>query len=208
MAAIRILIVEDEVFIAQDLKACLEKEGFCITGIAYDHAEALSELNKGGIDLVLLDINLEGKQEGITIAESINEQHQIPFLFITSYANSSIVERAKHTKPMGYLVKPYKREDVVAAIRISLYNFAHFSDGFQWKKIEANIGAGIAFTPREKEILRGIYEGLTNQELARNQYVSANTIKTHVKNIYAKLAVHNRAEALIKIRQMLQNSPA
>ena len=203
-----VLIVEDEVLIAQDLKACLEREGLRVQAIAYDYNEAMTELERGGTDLVLLDINLEGRQEGIAIAETINRLYQIPFLFITSYANPSVMELAKHTKPMGYLVKPYKREDVIAAIRIGLHNYAHFSDGFQWNKIEANIGDGISFTPREREILRGIYEGQSNQEIAHHQYVSPNTIKTHVKNIYAKLAVHNRAEALVKIRRMLQNSPA
>ncbi len=206
MSTIRILIVEDEVLIAQDIKACLQKEGFKQATIAYDKQEALDELANQAYDIALLDINLEGRQEGIQIAETINTAYQIPFLFITSYSNASILDMAKQTKPMGYIVKPYKRQDIITALNIALHNFSHFSNGFQWRKLEANLEEGISFTPREKEIVEGIYEGKTNQQLSGEQFVSHNTIKTHIKNIYAKLEVHNRSEALIKIRQMLAGS--
>lgn len=200
MKPIRVLIVEDEVLIAQDIKACLKREGYMVQAIAYDKAEALSELAKRTVDIVLLDINLEGRQEGIDIAKIINQRYKIPFIYLTSYANSSIVNLAKQTHPMGYIVKPYKREDIITSIKIAVHNFSHLPSGFQWKKIEAT---GLSFTPREKEILEGIYEGKSNLQLSKDQFVSNNTIKTHIKNIYSKLAVSNRTEAIIKLRHML-----
>ena len=203
MPSIKVLIIEDEVMIAQDLKACLCKEGFNVNDIAYDKQSALKALVEKKFDIVLLDINLEGRLEGLDIAKKIHLTYHLPFIFLTSYANATIVDQAKQTCPMGYVVKPYKRTDVITTINIALHNFSNFKSSYQWNKIAANLEEGISFTPREQEILKGIYEGLSNQELSQVQFVSTNTIKTHVKNIYSKLSVHNRSDAIIRIRELL-----
>jgi AmiR/NasT family two-component response regulator len=85
---------------------------------------ALHELSSNTPDIVLLDINLGSNIDGIDIAEIINKRYQIPFIYLTSYADRSTVDRAKHTRPMGYIVKPFDERDLFTTLEIALFNFS------------------------------------------------------------------------------------
>jgi CheY-like chemotaxis protein len=100
----RILIVEDEVLIANDLARTLEGMDYAVSAIAYDGNAALKEIATNAPDLVLLDINLGSQPDGIRIAEELQKTHQIPFIFLTSYATEMILDKAKKTQPVGYVV--------------------------------------------------------------------------------------------------------
>lgn len=119
---IKILVVEDELIIAEDISNMLHKMGYAVTGSAMDADEADEMLNKEIPDLVLLDINLGGKRDGITLAAGINTKYQLPIIFITSYTDASTIERAKKVNPANFLVKPFKQEQLHTAIEIALHN--------------------------------------------------------------------------------------
>lgn len=121
---IKILIVEDELIIAEDMANMLEKMGYEVTGNAMDADEAIECLDKQKPDLILLDINLGGKKDGIMLAGEINEKYQVPFIFTTSYTDETTIERAKNVKPVNYLVKPFKPEQLYTAIEIAMFNLA------------------------------------------------------------------------------------
>jgi DNA-binding LytR/AlgR family response regulator len=121
---IKILVVEDELIIAEDLCSMLKKMGYAVTGSAMDADEAISLLDKDCPDLLLLDINLSGKKDGITLAAEINTKYKVPFIFITSYADGDTIERAKKVNPANYLVKPFKSEQLFTAIEIAMFNLA------------------------------------------------------------------------------------
>ena len=121
---IRILIVEDELIIAEDMSNMLSNMGYRITGIAMDFEEALQLIDEQRPDLILLDVNLGGKKDGIHLAEVINDTYHIPFIFTTSYSDTATLERAKKTNPVNYLVKPFKHEQLFTAIEISWHKLA------------------------------------------------------------------------------------
>lgn len=121
---IRILIVEDELIIAEDMSNVLSGMGYEIIGIAMDFEEAITFLNEHKPDLILLDVNLGGKKDGINLAEEINLTFHIPFIFTTSYADKATLERAKKTNPINYLVKPFKHEQLFTAIEIAWHKLA------------------------------------------------------------------------------------
>lgn len=121
---VKILVVEDELIIAEDICNMLTKMGYAVTGSAMDADEAIELLNKDIPDLVLLDINLAGKRDGITLAEEINTKYKVPFIFITSYTDGTTIERAKKVNPANYLVKPFKSEQLYTAIEIAMSNIA------------------------------------------------------------------------------------
>ena len=121
---IKLLIVEDELIIAEDMANMLEKMGYEITGNAMDADEAIGFLNQSKPDLILLDINLGGKRDGITLAAEINEKYQVPFIFTTSYADGATIERAKNVNPINYLVKPFKPDQLYTAIEIAMFNLS------------------------------------------------------------------------------------
>jgi len=122
---IRILIVEDELIIAEDMSNMLSNMGYHITGIAMDFEEALQLIDEQRPDLILLDVNLGGKKDGIHLAEVIHGTYHIPFIFTTSYSDTATLERAKKTNPVNYLVKPFKQEQLFTAIEISWHKLAN-----------------------------------------------------------------------------------
>jgi len=119
---IKILIVEDELIIAQDMIDILEEMGYDVMENAMDAEETFEILSKDTPDLILLDINLSGGRDGISIAKEINDKYNIPFIFTTSYTDGPTIERAKEVKPLNYLVKPFKPEQLYTAIEIAMNN--------------------------------------------------------------------------------------
>lgn len=198
-----ILIVEDDIFIAQDIREYLEGMKYQVSGIAYDAEEAIQAITKYAPDLVLLDIHLGEGGTGLEIATMLRDVYQIPFVFLTSHASQSILEQAKRTRPMGYIVKPFDEKDLFSTIEIALFNHSQRHHSPDWHPAGINRKFGTDFTPKEVEILQDVFEGKTNRELCDKHHVSLNTIKSHVKAIYEKLDVHSRSEAMAKIRKML-----
>ncbi|SOE23759.1 DNA-binding response regulator, LytR/AlgR family [Spirosomataceae bacterium TFI 002] len=121
---IKILIIEDEGIIAADMENMLEKMGYEVMETAMDYEEAIERLEEGTPDLIMLDVNLGGKKDGIDLAEVINERFQVPFIFTTSYSDGPTIERAKKVNPVNYLVKPFKQEQLFTAIEMALFSIA------------------------------------------------------------------------------------
>ncbi len=125
---LKILLVEDELIIAEDMTNMLERIGYEIVGSAMDFDEAIEILETEKPDLILLDVNLGGKKDGIHLAEEINKRFGIPFIFTTSHTDVTTIERAKKTQPINYLVKPFKQAQLYTAIEIAMLNLAKKED--------------------------------------------------------------------------------
>ena len=106
MSKVRILIVEDELIIAEDMKDILEDLGYEVVGITPEEQEAKRMLVATTPDLAILDITLGRNQSGLQVAKFINENIYIPLIFCTSYADKSTVSKAKELHPNGYLINP------------------------------------------------------------------------------------------------------
>lgn len=115
----RILIAEDEAFISEELKSQLEDFGHEVIGIATDFLQA-KELLKEQPDFCFLDIRMKGKDVGFEIAHYINKNYQIPFIFLTSFGNAEMVQKAVKYAPAGYLVKPFKTADIYSTLEVSI----------------------------------------------------------------------------------------
>ena len=124
MSSIKIIIVEDELIIAEDMKEMLLNMQYEVIGIANGCDEAEQILSRDIPDIALIDINLRGDEDGISLAMSIRKRYDIPIIFITSFSDKATVERAKQVKPNGYIVKPFEKEDLYTTIEIALYNFS------------------------------------------------------------------------------------
>jgi len=116
-----ILIVEDEQISAMDLKTTLISLGYRVTGIASSGERAIEMADKETPDLILMDIHLAGRLSGIEAAEQILTRHSVPILYVTAYADPNLVDRAKLTKPYGYIIKPYDERKIRTGIEIALY---------------------------------------------------------------------------------------
>lgn len=124
MANIKIGIVEDELLIAHGIMQTLVSLGYETTEPAINYTEALGMIVSEQPDILLLDIQLKGHKDGIDLARTVKEQFHIPFIFLTANADAATVGRAKDVNPYAYLVKPFGKDELYAAIEVCLHNFA------------------------------------------------------------------------------------
>lgn len=125
MKHLKIGIVEDDLIIAASIEMTLAQIGYQPVTPVRNYADALAMIANENPDLLLLDITLEGKQDGIELAQKVNEQFGIPFIFLTSYSDPATVNRAKKANPYAYLVKPFNESDLFSAIEIAFNNYNH-----------------------------------------------------------------------------------
>lgn len=203
--AIRILIVEDEPLIAENISMYLNNHNYCVSAIAYDDEEAFKELKNNPPDAVLLDINLECPRDGVHIAEYINEHNKVPFIFLTSYSDRNILDRAKKTNPSGYIVKPFNEQTLYTTIEVALSNFAAYSNRhvpvLSLDRLNQYLPSPLS--EREFEVIQLIYEGMTNQQISDKLFISMNTVKRHVTNAYFKLDANSRSSAITTLRKLM-----
>ncbi len=205
MSEIRVLIVEDEPIIAEDIAAIVEKHDFVVSAIVYNLANALQELAINLPDMVLIDINLNGKMDGLTLAEKINSELDIPFVFITSYSDKSTLEKAKHTEPMGYVVKPFNEGALYSTLEIALYNHAQKNKAKHPPLALHQLNKTLPDTLSEREfaLLQLIYDGKTNKQIADSLFISLNTVKKHINHSYLKLDASTRGAAIAAMRKLM-----
>jgi two-component system, response regulator PdtaR len=116
----KIFIVEDENIIALDIKNRLSKLNYNVTGVASSGEEALRKLDEADPDLILMDILLKGKMDGVDTAREIKNIKKIPIVFLSSYSDDLIVNRAKSVSSAGYIVKPFNEHELKTKIEIAL----------------------------------------------------------------------------------------
>ena len=121
MSAPKILIVEDEYIIANDIQNSLESMGYDVCGMAASGKKAINAAQEFKPDLILMDIMLKGEMDGVTAARIIKDQFDISVIYLSAYSDKDILNRAKGTLPFGYLIKPFKDRELRAAIEIALY---------------------------------------------------------------------------------------
>lgn len=139
----KILIVEDEVLIAEHIKDTLMELGFNQIYLAHTRVEAETFLKEeSSLSLAILDIRLHGASDGIEIGKQIKEVYGIPFLFLTAQSDASTIEKAVGANPTGYLTKPFKKHDVQAAVLLALratkQSHLEFNDGWEKVKLHYN----------------------------------------------------------------------
>ena len=119
-----ILVVEDEAIVANDIRDTLINLGYGVAGTAKSGTAALEKAAETRPDLVLMDIHLIGKMDGIEAAGQIHAKYGIPVIFLTAYADEELLDRAKVTEPYGYIVKPYDERGLHSTIEMALYKHA------------------------------------------------------------------------------------
>lgn len=117
-----IFIVEDEIITARSIARNIQKFGYQVAGIATSGSEAIAEIMTTKPDLVLMDILLQKNDvDGITTAERVQSQLNVPIIYLTAHSDSVTLERAKFTTPFGYILKPYNKKDLQISIELALH---------------------------------------------------------------------------------------
>jgi PAS domain S-box-containing protein len=163
---VRVMVVEDERVIAHDLKDCLEALGYCVPGMATSGEEAILKARELRPDVILMDIRLEGKLDGVQAADQIWDELQIPAIYATGYSDQATVDRATASELFGYILKPIKERDLYIAIKAALQRHGQQSRllaSQQWANtILQAIGDGIIVTDAQGRVkfLNSVAESL------------------------------------------------
>jgi CheY-like chemotaxis protein len=121
MENLKIMVVEDEGIIAQNLKNILTNLGYTVPAIATTGPEAIRMAEITFPDLILMDVMLKGDMNGVEAAEEILKHSDVPIIYVTAYSNNEILEKAKVTRPYGYIVKPFKSEELRVNIEMAIH---------------------------------------------------------------------------------------
>jgi len=138
-----ILIVEDEQIVAKNIEKRLVAAGYNVTSTVSTGEEALEAVKEVKPDLVLMDIKLKGKIDGIETAHTLRQRYQLPIIFLTSYTDEDTFQRAKITEPFGYLIKPFEIKELNRVIEIAIYKNKIFNELHDTKmRLDIAIEAG------------------------------------------------------------------
>ena len=121
MAKTRILVVEDESITAADIAMALRNLGYEVTATVPSGEQAISKVEADNPDIVLMDIVLKGRMDGIEAAEQIRSRFKVPVVFLTAYSDKEMLERVMKTDSFGYIIKPFEEKAVRLAVEIALY---------------------------------------------------------------------------------------
>lgn len=204
---INVILVEDNKTIRDGLAALINgTEGFKCSGAFADCESFLSKLDSLNVDVVLMDIGLPGMNgiEGVKRAKQINPD--VSILMLTVYEESEMVYDALCAGAYGYLVKKTPPSRLIEAIkevseggspmssRIARQVIASFQNYKEIRSVDSQYNLSV----REREVLKHLAEGSNYQEIADELFISVDTVRHHIRNIYKKLQVHSQSEAVAK----------
>lgn len=121
MSGEKILIVEDEIIVAMGVEQKLLDLGYDVINIVDTGEDAVKCAKQLKPDLILMDIVLKGKMDGIEAAQQIHDNLDIPIIYLTAYSDDDVLKRARITEPYGYMIKPFRKNEVKAYIEVALY---------------------------------------------------------------------------------------
>ncbi|MBP7604252.1 MAG: response regulator [Spirochaetes bacterium] len=157
MPGARIFIVEDEKIVSRDLQNVLESMGYEVAGVATSGEEAVGLIPGLRPDIVLMDIMLKGRMDGIEAAERVRSELEVPLIYLTAYADDMTLQRAKITEPYGYLLKPFDERDLSIAIEMALYRHRmenRVRESERWLSATLkNIGEGVAAVDADGKVV-------------------------------------------------------
>ncbi|HGH7173328.1 TPA: response regulator [Bacillus wiedmannii] len=199
-----VLIVDDHFVVREGLKLIIEtSDSFQIIGEAANGEEALSFIEKKKPDVILMDLNMP-KMSGLETIEALNEkQNHTPIIILTTYNEDELMLKGIELGAKGYLLKDTDRENLFrtleAAIRGEILlqpNIMEKIVKYKRKEVHADKVAENNLTVKELFVLKAIARGYKNKEIAFDMGIAERTVKAYLTNVYNKLGVNSRSEAV------------
>ena len=197
---IRVLIVDDHAMVRRGLAAFLKaKPDLLLVGEASNGGEAISLCERSQPDVVLMDLMMPGMGGAEATQVIVHRWPAVRVIALTSFGDKELVREALAAGALSYLIKNVSAEDLAEAIRSASSGRSTLAAEAVQALVQPEPAAptfGVDLTPREREVLALMIQGLTNPEIAGRLVVSRSTAKAHVSNVLSKLGASNRAEAV------------
>lgn len=195
---IRILLAEDQTLVRDGLCALLAmRDGFEVVAVA-NGKEAVTAAREERFDIAVIDVRMP-VMDGIECTRLLKEEHPgMPVLILTTFDDHSLVQKCLEAGASAYLLKDIHPDDLVNAIRLLLAGERLIPGDLARTLSETDDIPAEPLTPRQREVLSLIAQGLTNKEIAKQLYLSEGTVKNIVSEIYARLNVRDRVQAILK----------
>jgi NarL family two-component system response regulator YdfI len=200
----RILVVDDHLIVREGLKLIFEtEENYEVVGEAENGEIALELVEKLKPDVILMDLNMP-KMSGLQVIKALNDRNnEIPIIILTTFNDDKLIKEGLSLGAKGYLLKDSTRQELIrtveSAIRGEILLQPEISKSiFALKKepIQSTTSFNTSISERELFVLQAIARGCTSKEIAFDMGISERTVKAHLTNIYSKLKVESRSEAV------------
>ena len=199
MPAIQVVVADDQAAVRDGLVALLSvTPGVEVVGEAADGAAAVAAAETLRPDVVLMDLRMPG-MDGVEATRLIAERApDVRIVVLTTHSDDASILKALRAGATGYLTKESGRAEIARAIEAAASGQSVLDDGVTAILLAAavEVPPSADLTPREAEVLTLIARGRSNTEIAEELFVSAATVKTHINNLFAKIGVRDRAQAL------------
>ncbi len=202
----RILVVEDEKIVARDIKNRLRNLGYAVPAIVSSGEEAIQKAEEIRPDLVLMDIVLKGKIDGIKAAKEIYTRFDIPVIYLTAYSDKETLRRVKMTEPFGYIHKPFEIKEMRSSIEIALHKHRvdkKLKEKKKWLALTLkSIGDGVITTDTEGVItfMNPVAESLTAWE-------KEEALGKNISDVFKIITEETRSPLPNPVKNVLNNSP-
>jgi DNA-binding NarL/FixJ family response regulator len=213
METIKVMLAEDQELIRSSLQIVLSiEEDLEVVGAAENGEQAVSLCAERKPDIILMDINMP-VMNGIDATRTIKKQHpHIKMIVLTTFQEMDIVMEALQAGAEGYLLKAIDTKDLIAGIRVVARGGALITQEVAKALFQEHINkpdpgkassaeGKYMLSSRELEVLRCLADGLSNQVIAEKLYLSTGTVKNYISNLYSKLDVAGRMEAVLKAQK-------
>lgn len=202
---LRVIVADDQAAVREPLAAVLGlAEDIDVVASAADGTEVLAAVAAGPVDVVLMDLRMP-VMDGTEATRRLTEEHpEVAVVILTTFADDDSVLAALSAGASGYLTKNAGRQDITRAIRAAAAGQSVLDREVQNRLLEAVRTKPPApgrplpgdITPREREVLTLIGQGLPNRAIAEKLFISEATVKTHINNLFAKADIKDRADAV------------
>lgn len=185
----KIMIIEDEIIVANDIKQILLISGFNVIGVSTKYDQSVIQINKLKPDLIICDINLQGEKSGIDLIQELSGKYNFTVIFISAYSDIETIKNANLVNPFNYIVKPFNDQQLITSVRLALLSSEN----------QVNIEKP---SKRELEIIKFLAKGMTNDQIGKELFISDLTVKTHRSNLLRKYNMKNTTELIaLSIKQ-------
>lgn len=182
----QILVVEDEIIIADEISLILQKEGYEVLEPALSYSEAVNSFDLHFPDLVILDVQLSGQKTGLNVAEHIRKKSSLPLLFLTACGDPKSMAEIAGFEPLACIDKVFFKDQLIEKVDL-VYSSSQ-------SPVNTLL---VSLTKSEKAVLTLVSKGLTTRDIALQLGASPSTIKNHRHSICRKLSLPIQTNALL-----------